>query len=64
MAEGYVSRMALDENDEVIGYEFVHLGKMMEMIQKGTDANEALKKCTSNYGRFNEAARTINPRHA
>ena len=64
MAEGYVTRMALDENDEVIGYEFVHLGKMMEMIQKGTDANEALKKCTSRYGRFDEAARTINPRHA
>jgi len=64
MAEGYVNQMALDENDEVIGYEFVHLGKMMEMVQKGTDANEALKKCTSRYGRFDEAARTINPRHA
>src|SRR5512145_2939494 len=44
MAEGYVTRMALDEHDEVIGYEFVHLGKMMESIGKGVDANEALKK--------------------
>ena len=35
MAEGYVTRMALDDNDEVIGYEFVHLGKMMEIHPQG-----------------------------
>ena len=63
MAEGYVTRLALDDNNEVIGYEFVHLGRMMEMIHKGSDANEALKKATGNYGRFAEATRTINPRH-
>ncbi len=63
MAEGYVTKQALDANDEVIGYEFVHLGKMMEMIHKGTSANDALVKATSNYGRFDEAVRTINPRH-
>ncbi len=63
MAEGYVTRLALDDNSEVIGYEFVHLGKMMEMIQNGIDANESLKKATASYGRFSEAARTINPRH-
>jgi NifU-like protein involved in Fe-S cluster formation len=63
MAEGYVTRLALDDNSEVIGYEFVHLGKMMEMIHKGMDANEALAKATANYGRFDEATRTINPRH-
>ena len=63
MAEGYVTRLALDENNEVIGYEFVHLGKMMESIQKGVEAGEAMKKATSKYGRFDEAVRTINPRH-
>jgi len=63
MAEGYVTRLALDDNDEVIGYEFVHLGKMMEMIQQGMDANEALAKAKSSYGRFDEAVRTINPRN-
>jgi len=63
MAEGYVTQQALDANDEVIGYEFVHLGKMMEMIHKGTSANDALVKATSRYGRFAEAVRTINPRH-
>ena len=63
MAEGYVTRLALDAGDEVIGYEFVHLGKMMESISKGVEPAEALKKATSTYGRFDEAARTINPRH-
>lgn len=63
MAEGYVTRMGLDENSEVIGYEFVHLGRMMEMISKGTSANDALVKATSRYGRFDEAIRIINPRH-
>ena len=63
MAEGYVTRMALDAGDEVIGYEFVHLGKMMEAIAKGVEAGEALKKATSTYGRFDEAVKTINPRH-
>ena len=63
MAEGYVTRMGLDENNEVIGYEFVHLGRMMEMIQQGTSANDALVKATSRYGRFDEAVRIINPRH-
>ena len=27
MAEGYVTRLALDDNNEIIGYEFVHLGR-------------------------------------
>lgn len=63
MAEGYVTRIGLDANDEVIGYEFVHLGKMMEMIQQGAHADAALAKATGSYGRFAEAVRTINPRH-
>ncbi len=63
MAEGYVTRQALDENNEVIGYEFIHLGKMMESIQKGVEPAEAMKKATSKYGRFDEAKKVINPRH-
>lgn len=63
MAEGYVTRIALDEGSEVIGYEFVNLGKMMESIAKGVEPAEAMKKATGKYGRFDEAARTIDPRH-
>ena len=32
LAEGYITKCAVDENDTIIGYKFVHLGKMMEMI--------------------------------
>lgn len=63
MAEGYISEMALDENSEVIGYKFVHLGKMMDMVKKGIDANEALAKATGTYGRFDEAVKVVDPRH-
>ncbi len=63
MAEGYVTKVALDEAGEVIGYKFVHLGKMMDMIKKGMDANEAMEKATGSYGRFAEAAKVIDPRH-
>ena len=62
MAEGYCTRIALDENDEIIGYEFVHLGKMMEMIKKGVEAGDALEKAKGSYGRFADAAKYIDPR--
>lgn len=62
MSEGYVTRMALDKNDEVIGYEFISLGKFLEDIRKGINADEALKKHTGTYGRFAEAAKYICPR--
>ena len=62
MAEGYVTRVALDENDMVIGYEFVNIGKMMKAIRSGEDANEALAKSKGSYGRFTEAAKYVDPR--
>ena len=63
MAEGYVTRIALDSDDLIIGYEFINLGKMMDFIKKGDDANEALKKAKGSYGRFADAAKYIDPRH-
>ncbi|MEG1820181.1 MAG: hypothetical protein RR261_05070 [Oscillospiraceae bacterium] len=62
MAEGYVTRMALDENNEVTGYEFVRVGKMLEDIRKGISPNDAYKSNVGNYGRFNDAAKYIDPR--
>ncbi len=62
LAEGYITKIAIDENDAIIGYKFVHLGKMMEMIKKGVDANEALQKASGQYGRVDDAARLIDPR--
>lgn len=62
MAEGYVTRMALDEDDQVIGYEFVSLGKMTDFIKKGDDPQTAYEKSMGTYGRFAEAAKYIDPR--
>lgn len=63
MAEGYVTKIALDEDNEIIGYKFVHMGKMMEMIKGGMDANEALEKASGQYGRIDDAAKLIDPRN-
>ncbi|MBP3582656.1 MAG: iron-sulfur cluster assembly scaffold protein, partial [Clostridia bacterium] len=44
MTEGYCTRMALDKDNQVIGYEFVSLGKMTDFIKKGMEPNEAYEK--------------------
>ena len=62
MAEGYVTRMALDEDMQVIGYEFVSLGKMTDFIKKGMSPDEAYQKAMGHYGRFENAYKYIDPR--
>ena len=62
MAEGYITKIGLDENNEIIGYRFVNLGRMMDMIKGGMDANEALQKASGKYGRIEEAVKEIDPR--
>ena len=62
MTEGYCSGMALNENDEIIGYEFISVGKMMDFIKGGMDANEAMQKATGHYGQWDTAAKYIDPR--
>ena len=62
MAEGYVIKMALDEEGEVIGYQFVKVGKMLEDIRHGVSPDEAYKNNIGQYGRFDGAAKYIDPR--
>lgn len=62
VAEGYVLELGLDKNNEVIGYKFVNLGKMMEAVKKGVDPKEALEKNIGTYGRFADAVKKIDPR--
>jgi len=63
MAEGYVTKVALNEKDEIIGYAFVQLGKMMENIKKGMDPKEAMDAASGQYGQFDGAAKYIDPRN-
>ena len=62
LSEGYITDIALDKNDEIIGYKFVSLGKMMENIKKGIEPKEAIEKASGKYGRFDEAVKVIDPR--
>ena len=62
MAEGYVTGIALDKDDQIIGYQFVNLGKMTDFIKKGDDANTAWEKAKGQYGRVDDAVKIIDPR--
>ena len=62
MAEGYVTGIALDENNEIIGYQFVSLGKMTDFIKNGDSPNEAWEKAKGEYGRVADAVKIIDPR--
>ena len=62
LTEGYIVEIGLDENDEIIGYKYVNIGKMMEFIKAKMDPMKAIEKATGTYGRFNEAKKIIDPR--
>lgn len=62
LAEGYVTRQALDENGEIIGYEYINPNFLIELLQSGLAAEEALKLATKTYGRFNQAKTVVNTR--
>ena len=62
MAEGYVTGIALDADNQIIGYKFVSLGKMTDFIKKGDDPNTAYEKACGQYGRVDDAVKIIDPR--
>ena len=62
MAEGYVTGIALDAEDMIIGYKFVSLGKMTDFIKKGDDPTTAYNKACGQYGRVADAVKIIDPR--
>lgn len=63
LAEGYILKMGLDENDEIIGYEYVNMGVFMDAVKKGTNPEEALNNAKKTYGRYADAVKYIDPRH-
>ena len=65
LTEGYITKLALDSDNQVIGYEYVKMGVMMEKIKAGVSADDALKQATGHYGRFTAeegAVKFIDPR--
>ncbi len=62
LTDGYITGIALDENDEIIGYKYVNFGKMMDFIKKGDDPATAYEKACGQYGRVADAVKIIDPR--
>lgn len=62
LAEGYITSLALDENNEIIGYQYLSLGKFTDFMKKGLKAEEALEKAKGQYGRYNDGVKFIDPR--
>ncbi len=62
LAEGYITEIGLDDEDTIIGYKYINLGKMMENIKSGVEPILAIEKASGIYGRFNEASKKIDPR--
>ena len=62
LTEGYITEIALDEDDEIIGYKYINVGVMLDLIKDGTDPMEAIEKASGQYGRFDDGVKTIDPR--
>lgn len=62
LTEGYITKLALDENNEIIGYEYVNTNKLMKELKEGQDASTVLKNNLKTYGRFSEGVKFIDPR--
>ena len=62
LTEGYIVELGLDKDDQIIGYKYVHMGKMMDNIKAGMDPMAAIEKASGTYGRFDEAVKKIDPR--
>ena len=62
LTEGYILQLGLDADNEVIGYQFINLGKFMDAIKKGMNPQEAYDKNIGTYGRFADAVKYVDPR--
>lgn len=61
LAEGRITKLGVDDNNEIIGFEYVNLNKLLELLKAGENGQEALAKTTKTYGRFDESTKTIDP---
>ena len=62
LAEGMITNLGLDENNEIIGYEYISTPLLVKLLEEGMDSKSAMEKCKKIYGRFTEAVKIINPR--
>ena len=51
MTEGYVETCAIDKDNQIIGYNCINFGKLMDALKAGKPANEAIEGARTHYGR-------------
>ena len=64
LAEGYILKVAVDEDNQACGYQFVRIGKMLEDIRHGVDPKTAYEKNigTGRFSKEDGAVKYIDPR--
>ena len=62
LTEGYVSRLALDDQNRIIGYKYINIAKMIESLEAGKSAGEAMEAASGTTGRYKDAVRIVDPR--
>ena len=65
MTEGYVESCAVDKDNQIIGYNCINFGKLMDALKAGTDPKEAIEKARTHYGRVTDGqgmVKLIDPR--
>ena len=51
MTEGYVETCAVDKDNQIIGYNCINFGKLMDALKAGKPAQEAIEGARTHYGR-------------
>ena len=65
MTEGYVEQIALDKDNQIVGYKCINFGKLMDALKAGKPASEAIEGARTHYGRVTEdqgVVKFIDPR--
>ena len=65
MTEGYVETCAIDKDNQIIGYNCINFGKLMDALKAGKPAEEAIAGARTHYGRVTEdqgMVKLIDPR--
>jgi len=65
MTEGYVEKLALDKDNQIVGYKCINIGKLMDGLKAGLDPKDAIEKARTHYGRVTEdqgVVKFIDPR--
>ena len=62
LTQGYVTRLALNDKNEIIAFEFMNLGKFTDALKAGKSPEDAIQGAMGHYGQWDNAVKYIDPR--